>query len=394
MKFSAKLSDFQTCLQKALPAMPRKSTLPVLEHLHFSLKNNALQVIATDQDVTIMTGMDVEGRLDGSILVPGRRISEIIKALGIGGNIEFSTNDDNYEITINSDSGKYTMKGLDHMEYLNIPELFDSEKPEYTDPDNINKQDSVLSVEFTKEEIKKCAEKTVFAVSNDEFRPAMNGVFFQFRSTYVNAVSTDSFRLVRAVVRSENAVYPEELDLIIPARSMDVLKKVDQDVKMSVIQIGEKITHVRFDIGDTIFISKLIDEKFPPWESVIPANNDLTAMFNQKDFLTAIKRVSIFTSVISHQIRVILEDNEIKITGEDEELGSQAKETIKCDYMGERFEIAFNYKYFEEAIQNLDGITEDNMLVMSFSEPTRPVILKPNNDLDDLLMLIMPVRIH
>ncbi len=393
MKFSVSLSEFQSALQKALPAMPPKSTLPILEHLNFNLAGDVLNVIATDQDITIMSTISVESGSDGSVLVPGRRLNEIAKALGHSGNIEFSTSEDTFEITLTTANGVYSMKGLNPEEYLDLPELFDSEKPNITES-GIVQPSGGNSAFFHKSDLIRLANKTAFAVSNDEFRPAMTGVLFQFRGAYVNAVATDSYRLSRAVVRDEKAQFPEELDIILPSRSVELLKKVDSDAVMSVIETQDKITHVRFDMGNTIFITKVIDEKFPPYESVIPDNNNLVVIVDKTKLGSALKRVAIFTSVISKQIRVSISENELVMKGEDEEGGTQANETVPCDYNGIPLEIGFNYHYLEDALQNIDSNSlDENKVYLTFSEPTKPVLVKPDFEGSELLMLIMPVRL-
>ncbi len=393
MKFSVSLSEFQKALQKTLPAMPPKSTLPILEHLNFNLAGDVLNVIATDQDITIMSTINVESGTDGSVLVPGRRLNEIAKALGHSGGIEFSTSEDTFEITLTTANGVYSMKGLNPDEYLDLPELFDSEKPNITGAGDAQSSDG-NSAFFHKSDLMRLANKTAFAVSRDEFRPAMTGVLFQFRGAYVNAVATDSYRLSKAVVKDEKAQYPEELDIILPSRSVELLKKIDSDAVMSMIETQEKITHVRFDMGNTIFITKVIDEKFPPYETVIPDNNNLVVIVDKTQLSSALKRVAIFTSTISKQIRVSISGNQIVMKGEDEEGGTQAKETVPCDYDGEQLEIGFNYHYLEDALQNIDSeLLDENKIYLTFSEPTKPVLVKPDLEGSELLMLIMPVRL-
>jgi DNA polymerase III subunit beta len=394
MKFKSSLMDFHSGLQKVLPALPRKSTLPVLEHLHFSLKDNVLQILATDQDITIQTTIIVEGEVGGAILIPGRRLVDIIKALGTVGNLELSVNEDNYEITIVTQSpvGSYTLKGLSHGEYLRIPELIESAKPKVDSEGKLIISDTMTAAFLTKDEIHKLSSKTVYAVSTDEFRPAMNGVLFQFRGNSITAVATDSFRLAKTVLRNEENIFPKELDVLMPARAMEVLKKVDNNLIMSFIESRGKRTHARFDIGETVFINRLIDENFPPYESVIPLSFEFRILMNQSDMLSAVNRVSILTSEISHQMRVHIENNTITLTGADEETGAHAIETLNCDFDGPHFEVAFNSKYLKEALENLAGETENNLIEIKFNEVNRPVIMKPNVESDDILMLIMPVR--
>jgi DNA polymerase III subunit beta len=393
MKFTASLSDFHKVLQKTLPAIPPKSTIPVLEHLHFSLEKNILSVIATDQDITIMTSIEVTGLEDGKILVPGRRLNDILKAQEGKKDFEFAAVQDTFEIQLKIERGKYLMKGLNPEEYLNIPELFDQQKPEF-DAAEVVDTENRINAEFTKADLMKLASKTAFAVSTDEFRPAMTGVLFQFRGTYVNAVATDSYRLAYVVVRSEENNYPSELDIIIPARSVDLLKKLDEDVKMSIIETQEKITHVRFDIGNTVFITRIINERFPPYESVIPKDNNLIVLVDQRQLLGAIRRVAIQTSIISKQIKMTLDNDTMTISGRDEEYGTEGDESIECTYSGELIDIGFNYKYLEEALQNIEVDSKtDYQVQLTFSEATRPSLVRPKNESDEMLMLIMPVRL-
>jgi DNA polymerase-3 subunit beta len=337
-----------------------------------------------------MSTLEVSGMEDGSILVPGRRLSEIVRALGSSGDIEFSSKQETYEIVLITGSGKYGMKGINPDEYLDLPELFESDKPDLS----IEPEDDKKAAKFSKDRIMWLSNKTAFATSGDEFRPAMTGVLFQFRGNYVNAVATDSYRLAKAVARDNEDGYPDSLDVIIPARSVELLKKVDEDVIMSVIETGSKITHVRFDINNTVFITRIIDESFPPYESVIPSETELTATIDKSEFLAAIKRVAIFTSSVSKQVRMQIEGNEIRIFGEDEETGSKANEEIACDYGGEMIEIGFNYKFLEEAFSSIESDDkEGDKVVMEFSDPTLPALLKPSKENDTLLMLIMPVRL-
>ncbi len=392
MKFSVALAELQKGLQKTLPAIPPKSTLPVLEHLHFSLKDNVLKMIATDQDITILTKIDVIGFEDGDILVPARKFNEIVKALGTEGEIEFVSDPENFEINLKTAKGYYEMKGLSHTEYLDLPELFKQENNLNPEEGEVSESSSYATI--ARSDLQSMANKTVFAVSSDEFRPAMTGVLFQFKEDAINAVATDSYRLVKAVVNPVNTTFSADFEVIIPAKSVEMLKKIDDDAVFSLIESNEKITHVRFEIGNSVMITRIIEEKFPPYESVIPQNNNLMAIVDKKELLSAIRRVSIFTNTHSKQIRLKLTESTIEIMGEDEDSGNNASETIACDFQGEALEFGFNYKYLEDALNHTENIdSNNNQVLLTFSEPTKPALVKPTPDEDKLLMLIMPVRI-
>ena len=396
MKFKVSLQEFQDKLQKTLPAVPPKSTLPILEHLNFKIEDNKLKIIGTNQDITIMTTLEVEGESSGSVLVPARKLDAFVKALGNKGDIEFGVDPDNYEINIKTERGSYRMKGLNPDEYLDLPVLFDSKRPDtdYRSTDGTI-DTSIPNAVIGKKDIQRLTEKTTFAVSSDEFRPAMTGVLFQFIEDNLHAVATDGYRLVKASAKPEKVSFADETELIIPSKTADLLRKVDGDVIVSIIEGSGSFSNVRFDIGDdTVLISKLIDENFPPYESVIPDNNELFAYVDGKEFSRAIKRISLFSNNISKQIRVDLEENNLKLRSYDEESGNSGEEQITCEYTSEKMEIGFNYSYLEDALQNIDPQdTEDDLVMMTFSEPHKPVLVMPKSDENNLLMLIMPVRL-
>ncbi len=375
MRFSAPLSDFSQLLQRVLPAVPPKSTLPVLENFYFSLSGNALQAVATDQELTIISSLEVEGENDGEVLVPARKLSDVVKALGSHGRITIESDESNNKVLLSTERGEYSMFGLSPDEFPIIPD-FDSGKRAAFDGD-------VLS---------RAAEKTYFAVSKDEFRPAMTGVFFQFTGEHVNIVSTDSFRLVRVVLHAgEQVELPEGThDVIVPARAIDLMRKVKERTSMLVSE-----THVRFDSAGTTIISRLIDERFPAYENVIPKDNDKFVRFFPSEVNAAIKRVALFSSAVSRQVHFNLTQDAWAISGEDVESGSKANETLQCEYRGDApFDIGFNHRYIEEVLATL--LDEKNgEAEMSFSTSVRPALLRQvveEEVREDVLMLIMPVK--
>lgn len=386
MNFTVNLNELQEAVNKTLPAIPPKSTLPVLEHLKFELSNNKLEIVSTDQEITIKTEVQVEDATDGKILVPGRKLNDILKALGKTEKILFKTDESNYEIDIETSFGTYKMKGLSNNEYIELPELFEANS------DIENKPVEEVAT-IPQADVIRLADKTAFAVSNDDFRPAMTGVLFQFRNTYLNAVSTDSYRLVKATYNTEPGQLPDELDIIMPSRTMDLLKKADSDVEFSFIKNNEKVTHIRFKIGKTVYISRIIDERFPPYESVIPTNNSITLTVNKSQLQSAIKRVAIFANDITKQLKVNISGSEMKLTAQDVDSGTKADENISCTLEGNNVEIGFNYKFLDEAIGHLNS-NDDDEVVFTLSESNKPALIMPERDSKDLLMLIMPVRLN
>lgn len=404
MNFTITLSDIQQALLKTMPALPRKSTIPVLEHLCFTAKDNLLSIIASDQDITIMTKVDVTCEEEGEVLVPGKRFSDIVRALGNTGSLEFKSDEESFNIDIKTSFGKYKMKGIDPNEYLTLPELFKSERPkisfdgaelkvespEESDAAEGDKEKAPV-IYLRKEEACFLAEKTSYAVSMDEYRPAMNGVLFQFRGNYINAVATDSYRLVKASIMPEQQNLPEEMDVIFSARTADLLKKSENDIVISFVVNREKITHARFDVDNTVVVSRVIDEKFPAYEAVIPLNNTLFIRLNKTELISTIKRISIFANQHSHQIILKLSENEIIVAAEDDDTASSGSEAINGTFNGEYREIGFNYKLLEELIQYVD-VDDEDRIRFEFSESSKAVLIRADDDSDNLLMILMPSR--
>ena len=186
---------------------------------------------------------------------------------------------------------------------------------------------------------------------------------------------------------------PDDMDVIIPSRTMDILKKADDEVHFSFIKNNDKVTHIKFKVGTTIYISRIIDERFPPYESVIPQNNSIFLKVNKALLQSAIKRVAIFANEITKQIKVNINETEMTLTAEDLDSGTKADEKIACSLEGNPVEIGFNYKFLDEAISHINAV-EDGEIVVSLSESNKPALLMPEEDSKELLMLIMPVRLN
>ncbi len=394
MKFKVPMNEMQSLLQKVMPAIPPKATLPILEHLHFSAEHGKLRAIATDQDITIIVTINVETEHEGSVLVPGRRFEQIIKLQDPSAILEFTVDVENLDIKLFTGTGKYIIKGLNVDEYLDIPELFKAEKPDIEKLISGNFKAGAKAI-FSKEEAKFLSSKTVFAVSEDEYRPAMTGVLFQFRNEYVKAVATDSYRLVIAKSGESESQYPDNLDIILPKRTVELLKKIDERIEITTLETNDRITHIRFDVDNTIFISKIIDERFPPYETVIPLENKYYLQVSQKELIKAINRVSIQANTFSKHVKLSISKNQLVVSGRDEDMGTTGDETISCEFNGDTFETGFNFKFLLEAVQNIEiDEKSDDIITIMFSEPIKPVLIKSNPASDDLVMLLMPVRIN
>jgi DNA polymerase-3 subunit beta len=369
MKFSVSSFDLQKTLVKAGSVIPSKSTMPILENYLFKLKSNNLEITATDMEMSILTSINVTGEQNGSMVVPAKRLMDTIRALP-NVNVQFSADMDTNKIIMKTEKGEYRLTGQPSSEYPEIPHLKDA--------DEIIIETDIL---------KRFINKTVFAASTDELRPAMTGVLFQLKKGLIRAVATDGHRLVKITNTSFDNL-KRERDVIVPTKSLNVISKYF-DEKLISMSIDE--TNVMFNFGETILISRVIDENYPNYETVIPTENKFSLLVNKSEILSSVRRTSLYASTTTHQVRFSVNKNLLNVSAEDIDFGSEAKETISCEFTDNTLEIGFNANYIVDILTHL----EDEEIEFLLSTPSRAVIVKPKNqsEKEELLMLVMPVRL-
>ncbi len=370
MKFSVLSGDLLKVLTKTGSVVPAKSTMPILENYLFTLKDDELTITANDLEISISSSIKVKGDESGSIVVPAKRVMDTIRALP-NINIKFSADLSNLKILIETDKGEYRLTGQ-------LAEEFPS-------PDIIKEEENILLNTGT---LKRLINKTLFATSTDELRPAMTGVYFQIMKEEIRAVSTDGHRLVKLVTVSPRTEVKDK-NVIIPNKTLNIISK-HFDEELNSISVNE--SHISFNFGDTILLSRLIDEKYPNYDSVIPSENNVLLSINRNELLSSVKRASLYASTTTHQIRFSLEKNELTISAEDIDFGSESKEKILCEYTNDNFEIGFNANYLLDILSHIDSIEIEFL----FSSSNRAAIVKPKeqSENEDLLMLVMPVRLN
>ncbi|MFN5911026.1 MAG: DNA polymerase III subunit beta, partial [Bacteroidota bacterium] len=237
--------------------------------------------------------------------------------------------------------------------------------------------------------ISKAINKTLFATGNDDLRPVMSGVFCQFTPQDITFVATDAHKLVR--YRRSDSEASGSSSFILPKKPLNLLKTNltgDEEV-----QVDYNESNAVFTFNDIVLICRLIDGKYPNYEAVIPKENPNVLTVDRQQFLSAIRRVSIFANKTTHQIKVKLAGSELSLSAEDVDFSNEANERLTCNYNGDDMEIGFNSRFLLEMLNNLD--TPEVRLEMS--EPNRAGLLMPavkDNENEDILMLVMPVMLN
>lgn len=370
MKFIASSSALLKQLQQINGVINANTVLPILEDFLFVIEKNKLTVVATDLETVMKISMDIEAKDNGKVCIPARILMDSLKNLA-DQPLTFNI-DKNFGIEITSDNGKYKVMG--------------------ENPDNFPKEpsaDSTTSFTMTSSALVTCINKTLFAVSNDDLRPAMTGVFFELDKKGLVAVATDAHRLVK--YKRSDVSCPKSDNFIVPKKPLNLLKAALPDNEDE-LRISYNNNHLFVDHGSTQMVCRLIDARFPDYKVVIPADNPYRMVVSRTDFQSALRRVSIFSNKSTNQVALSITGSELQLTAQDVDFSFEGNERMKCQYEGEDMAIAFNARFLIEML----SATSSDEVKMELSTPTKAGIIKPieQDEEEDLLMLVMPLMLN
>lgn len=345
--------------------------VPILENFLFELDKGGLTVTASDLQTSMITEIQVESKEKGSIAVPARILLDTLKNLPEQP-VTFSIDESTYSIEIISDNGRYKLSGENATDFPKVPNVSND-----------------FTAEISSDVLARAVNNTIFATSNDELRPAMTGVYVNLGDKNTTFVATDGHRLVRyrrADVKSDNGS-----SIIIPRKALNLLKAT-LPTENTEVSLNFNLSNAFFKFGNIRMICRLIDERFPDYENVIPAVNNIKMTIERSDLLGALKRISIYANKTTHQVRLKITGSELQISAEDLDFSNEANERLSCEHDGEDIEIGFNAKFLIEMLSNMDS----NKIRLTMSAPNKAgVILPAEKDAEeDILMLVMPVMLN
>lgn len=374
MKFIVSSSELFSYLQIISKVVPSRSVIPLVENFLFSISSDGLEITATDLETTMMLNLEldnVEG--EGSVAIEAKRLLDILKEFSAQPLI-FEINEENYEVVIKSETGKYSIPGNSNVD----------EFPEITEinPEKIN--EFVLPASTLQRGI----NYTFFAISEDELRPIMNGINIIAAQDSLTFVSSDSHKLIkfqRTDFKSEM-----EASFVLPKKPAEILRailsKTDSDVS---IRFDDK--NAIFKLSNYILICRLIEGQFPNFEAIMPQNNDKEACVNRSLFHNTIRRVSLFANEASKLVKFNFDNNELQITAQDIDFSISAHEKINCLYDNEPINIGFKSTFLLDVLQN----TDSDDVTISMNNKKTAVLVYPteNEENEDVVMLVMPLTL-
>ncbi len=370
MKFSILQNDLINALQIISGVVPTRSTTPILENILFDLESGLLKITATDLEVSITTEVSPkEVEKPGSIALPARVLTEMIRSLPEI--LIYFELDENNRMKITTDKGVYQIAGVSKENFPEMPALSNER-----------------TVEISSDILIRMFSKTIFAVSSEELRPALMGVFMQIMSDEFRMVATDGHRLAKIVDKSFR--YDESpVRMIIPSKAVQIALKnlVGEDmVKMVIDDSG-----LRFDFKKTVLYTRLVEGEYPDYERVIPKDNDKRLTVNRSLLVSSVRRVSLFSSALTHQIRFSIKQGKLEVCSEDIDIGGEAKEELDVEYKEESMEIGYNAQYILDILKQID--TEEVVFILKSSVKATLITPMSQGKEETFLMLIMPIKL-
>jgi len=373
MKFAIEKENLVKVLSNVCGSIGKKNiTIPILLNTKLEVKNNKLSVTTTDLDVVITSSINVDSENNGSTTVPAQLFFDIAKKIPEGSQIMIELAKDEKNLVIKYNKSKFKLPCLDPNDFPVI------EQSGAYETFNISSQDLLHIV-----------DKTRFAISNDEARYYLNGIYLHLKeegkNKKIRGVATDGHRLAYAEAKAPNKL-SQLTGVIIPKKTVNEIRKIIENVDEQ-LDFSLSKAKLKLVTSNTVIISKLIDGEFPEYEKVIPTLNDKEIKINKKVLFDAVDRVATIATDKHKAIRLLISKNTLTLQADTTD-GGFGNEELKICYTAENIETGFNSRYMLDV---LSQINEENV-ILKFKDDISPVILIGEKT-DDALYVLMPVRI-
>ncbi len=371
MKFIVSSSYLLKQLSAIKGVITTNPVVPILENFLFEITDGTLKVTASDLQTSMITEIEVEAKENGSIAVPAKILLETLSNLPEQP-VTISVDEETYSIEISSDNGRYKLSGENATDFPKVPEVSNG-----------------FSVNISSDVLSTAINNTFFATSNDELRPAMTGVYIKLDETNTTFVATDGHRLVR--YRRVDVAADVTNSMIIPRKALNLLKAT-LPVANTNVAVEFNVSNAYFKFEHVRMICRLIDERFPDYDNVIPLDNTNIMTIDRLEFLSSMKRIAIYANKTTHQVRIKITGSELMISAEDLDFSNEANERLSCEHDGEDIEIGFNAQFLIQMLSNL----ESKKVSFKLQAANKAGLLVPveKDENEDLLMLVMPVMLN
>lgn len=363
MKFRISKEAFLDGLQKVQHVVSSRTTLPILSNVLIVARDGRIQFTTTDLDVGITGSVEAQIDKEGATTLPARRLVSIVRELPAS-EVEVSVDSKNHA-SIRSGPSYFKIIGLGEAEFPPLPDFEGS--TEFRIPQTV---------------LRDGLRKTSYAISSDETRYVLNGIFASFRDGKMTLVATDGRRL--AMVDSD-LEFPasHETDVIIPTKAVQELQRLLGDTGEVIVKLTDN--QISFTIGDSLLASKLIEGNYPNYRQVIPGDAVERVVISREGLLDTVRRVSLLSSDKSNSVKLVFSTNQIEVTANSPDVG-EAQESMDVIYQGKPMQIAFNPEFLQAPLRNLE--TED--VYLDLIDEMSPGVLRIEGT---FLYVLMPMRV-
>ena len=372
MKFIVSSTGLFSHLQAISRVINSKNSLPILDCFLLELTDGTLSITASDSETTLTTSIETnEYDADGRFAVNSKTILDALKEIPEQP-LTFEINE-NMEIMVKYQNGKYSLMGQNADEY----------------PQATTLGSNAVHVSIGAMVLMNGINRALFATADDELRPVMNGVYFDITTEDITFVASDGHKLVRN--KTFKAKGNEKAAFILPKKPATLLKNL-LPKEMGDVQIDFDDRNAVFTLENYRMTCRLIEGRYPNYNSVIPQNNPHKATIDRTAFMSALKRVSVFSSAASSLIKLRLDMNTIQVSGQDIDFSTSAEETLMCQYEGNPMSIGFKSTFLIDILNNMSS----QEIVMELADPSRAGVIVPieQDAEEDLLMLLMPMMLN
>ena len=372
MNFTVSSSLLSSRLQTISRVINSKNTIPVLDCVLFELEGNKLTLTASDPDNTLNTSIEVvDCSEDFSFAISAKILIDSLKEISEQP-IRFEVKKDTLETTIFYQNGKYSLVGQNADEYPGAAVL----------------GEGAVAISVPTKVLSSGISCSLFATADDEVRPVMCGIYFDFTPESITLVASDGHKLVRC--RDYSVVGAEKSAFILPKKPATLLKNLLGKEEQEDVAVEFDGRFAIFDMGDYKLVSRLFDGRYPNYNSVIPQNNPHKLTVDRAALISTLRRVAIFSSQVS-LIKLHLEENKVVISAQDTDFSTSAEESIACSYSGASMNIGFRASFLIDILNNTPG--QD--VVIELADPSRAGVIVPAEQVDkqELLMLLMPMML-
>lgn len=331
MKFSAERESLLTALQSVIGVVERRQTMPILANLLLSAEQGRLSVTATDLEVELVAGAPIKSSADGRLTLPGRKLLDICRSLPDG--VTLTATQDGDKVTLKAGKSRFVLATLPAADFPVIDELA---------------QQQVLNL--AQADLRRLLDKTHFSMAQQDVRYYLNGMLLETDGKMLRTVATDGHRL--ALCEMDLPSKAGNQQVIIPRKGVLELQRLLGTEGDVAITIGSN--HIRAQIGDVRFTSKLIDGRFPEYSRVIPAASPRAIVADREVLRSALQRTAILANEKYRGIRLALKKNSLTLQAHNPEQ-EEAEEQVEVSYGGDELEVGFNVSYLLDALAAIDG---------------------------------------